>query len=511
MKIVQSRGYGKSWLIAICCIAVGILYPGSLIAVVSGTAMQSKILLEKITTYFLKYENVLREIDCAGHAPVQLSKDKGVCRLKNGTKIESYAIKSMRGQRAKILVSDEAPEVKQDEWDAIASPVKNTKRDICHTYGFKDFPSKTISMTSACLKSNYFYSDFLLSLNEFSKGNDEYFACSLDYTSAIRVGITDAEFFEEERKRMPESVFSMEYGSNFVGEEADSLFPYELTGTCRTLRHVEYRMPKNSQSEYIMSVDIATSSRKEADNTVISVIKMTPMKNGTIMKAVVYIRSYHGQKFTALADEIRRTYTRFPNTTKIVFDQRGLGDSLPEFFREPWVDPMTGREYSAWVCDEEPSVIVGAVPILRSIKANPVYNQQLASAMRVALERQTISFPISSRSVLSGELRDAIGDDGEELSKEKTKEELAIYIEADATQVEMGNIVSRRSQSGVITYDVAKPNQQHKDRYSSIAMGVKYISEIEEKLRRRYQQMLNGYCIGVVSSFEERGDAFGRF
>lgn len=299
VKVVKSRGYGKSWLIAICSVAMCILYPGTLAGVVSGTARQAAIVLEKISTYFINYEAILYEIDCEGHAPVQRERDKLVCRFKNGSKIESYTLKSMRGQRLKILVNDEAPEVKESEWNAIASPVKNTKRDICHQYDLKDYPSKTVSITSACLKSNYFFKDFLLTLKEMRAGNPEYFACALDYLSAIRVGITDMEFFEEERRRLPDSVFAMEYGSCFVGEEADSLFPYDLTETCRTLRHVETRMPKGGKSEYIISVDIAMSARKEADNTVVSVIKLAPRVDGTIMKKVVYIRSYHGQKMSA--------------------------------------------------------------------------------------------------------------------------------------------------------------------------------------------------------------------
>lgn len=505
MNVVKSRGYGKTWLIALCCLAIGVLYPGTFIAVVSGTAKQATLILDKINSYFIKYEDILREIDYGGRSmPVYIAKDKAVCKLKNGSKIESYAIASMRGVRAKIIVSDESPEIKKDQWEAIASPVKNTKRDVCHTHGIPDFTSKTISITSACLKSNYFFSDFMQSLKEMEQGNREYFACALDYKSAMRIGITDESFFEEERKRLPDITFSMEYGSMFVGEEADSLFPYDLTETCRTLKHVEYRMPKNSKSEYVMSVDIATSARKEADNTIVTIIKMAPKSDGTIHKQLVYIRSYHGVKMQSLCDEIRKTYVRFPNIIKIVFDQRGLGDSFPEFFKEPWVDPLTGKEYPPWHCDDERSMNMASVPLLRSIKANPAYNQQLVTCMRVALEQRTIALPISSRVVLSGELDNGVGDEGEELSKQKTKEEMAIYIEADATQVEMGNVVARRTEGGTFVYDVAKRGQQHKDRYSSLAMNVKYISELEEVLKRKYRQRINGVCVGIVSGFGER-------
>ena len=46
--VVKSRGYGKTWLTALCCIAMGVLYPGSLIAVVSGTAEQATLIVKKI-------------------------------------------------------------------------------------------------------------------------------------------------------------------------------------------------------------------------------------------------------------------------------------------------------------------------------------------------------------------------------------------------------------------------------------------------------------------------------
>lgn len=205
---------------------------------------------------------------------MQLSRNKGIVTLKNGSKIESYSMGTMRGSRAKIIVIDEAPEVKHDDVDAVVSPVKNTKRDVCHQLGIPDYPSKTIAITSACLKSNYFYSMFVGALREMAHRNPEAFACALDYKSAVRVGITDLDYFISEKKKMPDSKFQMEYGSIFVGAEAGSLFPYDLTETCRTLRTIEYAMPRKGVSDYVMGVDLATSSDKQADNAVISVIKL---------------------------------------------------------------------------------------------------------------------------------------------------------------------------------------------------------------------------------------------
>lgn len=55
VKIVQNRGYGKSWLIAWCCIGLATLYPGSNIAVVSATATQATIVLRKIQGFVALY------------------------------------------------------------------------------------------------------------------------------------------------------------------------------------------------------------------------------------------------------------------------------------------------------------------------------------------------------------------------------------------------------------------------------------------------------------------------
>lgn len=382
--VVKSRGYGKTWLTALCCIAMGVLYPGSLIAVVSGTAEQATLIVKKIQDYFIHNPEIMREIQCDGHRPVQLSRNKGVCTLKNGSKIESYSVGTMRGNRAKIMVIDESPEVKADDLDAVIGPVRNTKRDICHQRGIADYPSKTISITSACLKSNYFYAMFISALRDFAKGSTGSFACALDYRSAARVGITDMEFFQKEQRKMPEAKFAMEYGSTFVGAESGSMFPYDLTEGCRTLRQVEYAQPSGSSSDYVIGVDLATSTDRKADNAVICVVKLADMENGAYLKKLVYLRSYHGKRLDALAEEVRRTFSHFPRTTRIVFDHRGLGDAFPQFLAQPWIDPESGKEYPPWTLDDERTIIHNAVPILRSVKASAQINQQLVSCLRVA-------------------------------------------------------------------------------------------------------------------------------
>lgn len=133
-----------------------------------------------------------------------------------------------------------------------------------------------------------------------------------------------------------------------------------------------------------MGVDLATSGEKLADNAVICVVKLIEMEDGSYLKKLVYMRSYHGKRLDSLADEVRLTFVRFPRIMRVVFDHRGLGDAFPQFLSQPWTDSESGKEYAPWVLDDEKSIIHNALPMLRSVKANAQINQQLVSCLRVA-------------------------------------------------------------------------------------------------------------------------------
>lgn len=494
IKIVQSRGSGKTWLTAVCCHAICCLYPGTIVAVCSGTAPQATLVLQKLKLLAEQNQNIANELASNNlRNLVTVSKDKGKANYKNGSSIESFAIESMRGLRAKIVVIDECPEVDQADQDAIVSPIKNYRREISFNYGFKDYASKTINITSACEKTNSFYNEFVRVVREMAKGSPGAFACALDYNAAAANGITDMAFFLKEKERLPALVFDMEYGSKFIGETSNSVLPYELTQACRTLAKVELAQPKNSKSRYVISLDIATSEAKGADNSIITVIKFTERADGSFAKKLVHIRSFHGKGLDVLSEELRQLYhLKFPNAEKIVYDARGLGDSLDKFFDKEWVDPMTGKEYPPLVVDDAANYNASAMPILHPFRAVNTLNQRIFANLRVALEKRTIELPVNLRTIQAKEA------EIEDASKRKSTAEMAIYAEADALQYEMGNLVMIKSSSGNVLYDVPRKNQ-HKDRYSSLAMGNDYICELEKDNVKKYRR--GPVCIGVASGF----------
>ena len=286
----------------------------------------------------------------------------------------------------------------------------------------------------------------------------------------------------------------------FLGAEAGSWFPYEVVEPCRVLEDVEVAAPARSQSQYVIGLDLATSAANIADNAIITVVKLAENPDGTYLKMLVNMRSFHGKKLDFLASEVRKMLIRFPNTIRVVFDHRGLGDALPQFLNKPWTDPETGKEYPPLVLDDEISTIKNAKPLLRSVIASAAINQQLATSLRVAFEQKTIEIPITSRRILNGHVAiDSDDDDDEPIRRSYTQSEKAIFVETDALQIELGNIVAKVSNGGTYTYDTAK-STQHKDRYSSLAMAIWFITQLEEQRKAVLARNNSNACIGVVGS-----------
>ena len=157
-----------------------------------------------------------------------------------------------------------------------------------------------------------------------------------------------------------------------------------------------------------------------------------------------------------------------------------------------WVDPATGKEFAPLVCDDIPSPNPTAIPMLRPFRAVQALNQRIYTNLRVVLEKRTIELPISYRQIQMLEAeKTSKGDDSKALSMQ----EKDVYLQTDALQFEMGNVVIKIGASGGAIIDVPKASM-HKDRYSSLAMANDYISQIEEENIKRMRHNLD--CVGIV-------------
>ena len=492
--VVAPRGYGKTWLTAFIAVSLGCLYPGTSILVVAPTADQATRIAEKIRDLCNENENFRNEIKPTNAKTyVSISKDESMVTLKNGSTICSVPLARARGRRAKMVIVDEARDVDMDVLRAVVKPTRNETRYNARAYNFNDFDSKIIYITSACPKNYSFYEEFQRIVQQRAKGNKAYFACVLHYKTPIAEGLTKESYYEEERASNPETTFQMEYESKFLGSSENSAFPFDLVQSCRTLDNVEMEQPKGSKSRYVISLDIATSKAKGSDNSILMVHKFTERKDGSFARKIVHIRSYNGKPLDYLTEQVRIYYhVKFPNTEKIVYDARGIGDSFDRFFDKEWIDSESGKEYPPLVVDDEPLTNADAIQALHPFRAVNQLNQRIYTNLRVALEKQTIEIPMSSRIMKERQTGDNV--------KKISKEEFANYLEADALQIEMGNVVAKTGSGGNVLYDVPK-STMHKDRYSSLAMGNDYISELEKESIKLHKH--GPVCVGVTGGFND--------
>lgn len=491
--ITAPRGYGKSWLIARIAIALGALYPGTSVLVVAPTARQATIIADKIRKAVDENKAIRNEIRPTNQKTyVSISKDTSFTVLKNGSTVKSLALESVRGERAKMVIVDEARDIDFQKLKDIVLPTTNETRYNARTFGFEDYTSKIVYISSACHKSLDYYEEFRKILNEVAEGNTDYFACAFDYHVPIQEGLQKKEYFEKQKKDNPESTFQQEYESKFLGEVENAVFPFDLVQSCRTLNAIEMHQPTDSKSRYIISLDIATSKAKGSDNSILMVHRFDEAYDGSFIRRIVTIRSYNGKPLDFLANETRiYAHLKFPNVEKIVYDARGVGDGFDRFFDKEWVDVATGKEYPPLVVDDEPLSNPGAIKLLHPFRAINSLNQRIYTNLKIALEKRRIEIPASSRII-----RQQLNSSTEEQTM--PIEEFANFVEADALQTEMGNIIAKPGSNGNFLYDVPK-STMHKDRYSSLAMGNDYISELEKENVKNHKR--GTPCIGISSKF----------
>ncbi|MBU3186644.1 hypothetical protein [Clostridium estertheticum] len=506
LKDVEARSLGKTYKMAWILSSICILFSECPCLVVSKTVKQACLTLKYIKTLSERYPALQNELK----NPVRITKDGGIAEFKNGSTIEAMAMNpdgsNLRGFRKKIILIDESAWVKSEVIQSVLMPILKFKRDIWWAKkdeGFEDFDSKLFEISSAYLKSCDFFQRFRDNLNEMKKGDTNKFASALNYKVAVRCGTLDEKDVLDEKEKMPLSNWEMEYNSRFLGSANGALLPYDITEPCRDLERVELFQPKGSKSVYVLSMDVATSAASWADNSALTIVKISEKADHTYHKYLVYIRTFHGYKLEALAIEIRKMGIRFPNISKILIDGQAIGEGLISLLNTPYVDD-TGKEHPSFVPDDCDYINDKVIPIIRVIKADNRMNGRMATMTKLYFENRSLHLPVQSSSMR----REQEGDDLEEVdkkqrarvSKAELLEELGIYTDTDALQYECGNIVPRITSANNTTYDTALTTQ-HKDRYSSLAMCMEYISQLEEENKKKYNNNSTNQCWGRASKF----------
>ena len=491
--LIACRGLGKSWIVALFYICVSILYPNVKCGIASGNSQQARnVIIQKIKGELSKNETIAREINF----PIKTSSEDCYCEFKSGSEIRAITLAQDRGGdgarswRFHYLLADEARLIKDDIIETILIPMTKTKRQNALRWKQNE-KGKVIFISSAYLKTSGLYKRFKYHFEQMVSGNKNYVAMCFPYQVGIQAGLFDEEDIEQEREKptMTSDKFSYEYEGVFVGSSGESYYPYELTMPCRNLEYCELEQPKNSDSIYVITHDVAVSTAKNSDNACTHVIKLKLRPNGTYTKSVVYTKVVNGLPLEKQRDYLRELiHLKFPNCKKLVIDERGSGNGLPRMFYESWeyTDPKTKItvEYPPLIKDndDEGFLLDNAVPLIRAVNATNEFNTTYYPYMKSCFEDRTLQLLVPSDEV-----------DSKYKSGEITPEQYAQYIEHDTLQSELSNIKQEYSESGNLQYNrIVKTKKR--DRATSLFYGLSVISDWELDNRKNlYSNKNAGY------------------
>jgi hypothetical protein len=388
---IASRGFGKSFLLALYCVLKCIFVPGTKIVIVGAAFRQSKIIFEYMETIW-RNSSILRSIFSSNDDGPRRDVDR--CTIRLG---ESWAVaipmgdgSKIRGLRAHIIIADEFASISPDIYETVvsgfaavsASPIQNVKEEAkkkamteagLWNEQLEEIQIKKGNQAIIAGTADYAFKHFAQYWNRYkdiinSKGDrhklEEIFKGEVpesfnwkDY-SIIRMpyelipkGFMDDKQVSRAKATIHTGIYNMEYAACFT-EDSDGFFKRSLIESCVTDDQKDIIVPSIGRvvfdakikgdplKQYIYGVDPAS----EQDNFSIVILEL----NGDHAR-VVYCWTTNRSNFkerqkTGLVEDhdfysfcarkIRSLMETFP-PARIGMDAQGGGIAIEEALHDP--------------------------------------------------------------------------------------------------------------------------------------------------------------------------------
>ena len=387
---IASRGWGKSFLLALYCIIKMAFTPSTKIVVVGSAFRQSKIIFEYMETIW-RNSPILRSIFSGNEDGPRRDVDR--CTMRLG---DSWTIaipmgdgSKIRGLRAHIIIADEFASISPDIYETVvagfaavsASPIENVKHEAkkraMKEAGIwnEELETLTTKMGNQAIISgtaDYSFKHFAQYWRRYksiveSKG-DPYKLKELfngevpdnfnwkDY-SIIRIpyelipkGFMDDKQVTRAKATIHTGIYNMEYAACFV-KDSEGFFRRSLIEGCVVNDEnpiiindksiiFDAVVQGNQNSQYIYGIDPAS----EQDNFSIVVIEMHPDHNRIVYVWTTNRSNFKDRQKTGLVGEhdfyafcarkIRNLMKVFP-PVRIGIDAQGGGVSIEEALHDP--------------------------------------------------------------------------------------------------------------------------------------------------------------------------------
>lgn len=419
---ICSRAAAKSWIIGLYAVCRCILYPGTLVVVVSSTIGQaSTIITEKIKGMIDASPNLAREVE-------NLNPSLNNCEVTfhNGSSIRVVASKeSGRGKRAQLIIYDEFRIIPKDIVDSVLRPFASVRmppyiKNAEYSHLIEEPRDAFIS--SASFRSGWWYNETLTTIKRMIEGVDNSIFFATDYLISIYHGIKTVKQIAREKSKMDDIVFEMEYENLSAGESQNSFYKYSFFEKLRTIKKGFYPQKKDTynakKNPYgiprvdgeirIIGADIASRAGRTNDLTIISCLRLIPTSRG-YHRELVFLESYSGENTVTQAFRVKQIYHDF-EADYIVLDVQNVGIGIYDQLGMETDDPERGIKYQAMtiyphstledkVYDELSSRTTGlnARPCIYPISASARANSEIAVIFKDRLKQKMFSFLVDEQ------------------------------------------------------------------------------------------------------------------
>jgi len=453
---VASRGFGKSYLLALYATLKCITYPGTKVVIVGSGFRQAKVIFEYMESIW-RNAPILRDL-CTNESGPRRDVDRCTMKLNIANSQESWACAiplgdgtKIRGLRAHIIIADEFASIPPDIYETVvvgfasvsASPVTNVmeaarRRELAKLgiwtadaenkyknrqrnqaiisgtadYAFKPF-AKYWKRYCDIIKSkgNPKILQEILGMDEIPDGFDwkDYSVIRIPY-ELIPEGFMDEKQVVRAKATINSGVYALEYGAVFV-EDSEGFFKRSLIEKCVTSPSNPVSLPSgdiwfdvslhgSKTKQYVIGVDPAS----EEDNFSIIVLELCSDHSKIVYawstNRVDFKRrlkaglSKYQDFYGFCARKIRDLMKAFP-TAAIAMDGQGGGVSVEEALHDP--DKMEAGEIPIWPIIEEKEKDTDDKPGLHILHvcqfANAQWTSQANHGMRKDFEDRVLLFP----------------------------------------------------------------------------------------------------------------------
>ena len=500
---IAARAVAKSFMAALysCCMAI--LYPGCLIVLVSKTKGQArKMVSEKIEKELMRLSpNLSREID-----KIQDNQNDTIVSFKNGSQIRVViANEDARGNRANLVVIEEARLVSKKMLDAVVMPFLVTRQppylvknpEYADVKELMEEPRRTY-ISSAWYKNHWLWKMVKETAREMAADRRSLLAV-FDYAITLRHNIKTRKQLIKDKKDFDAVTWEMEEENVMMAEGSSAYFTYDEIVPRQTLTRAfyprrfmdgRYRLgiPRQEGEVRIVSCDIAMINKKENDNSATTLIRMIPEGVFTDEEdtehvdyhiQVPYIEANRGSDTLKQATRIKQLFHDF-DADYCVLDVRSFGISVYDALAKVIYDDERGVEYKPWTCINDDTIAdrvknPSALPLLYAFTGSARRNSELAVVTKTMFTDKKIDLLVDKETALEEilpKMAEYVGtqDPEEQLFYERP------YLETMALKNEMVKLQYEKTDIGI---RLSEKSTEMKDRYISLAMGLYFASEYE--------------------------------